>query len=221
MESIINEIRRIAERYHADKVVLFGSRARGDFREKSDIDIAVYGVSDQAAFLSDIEAIDTLLKFDVVFMRSDMDILFLKNIEKDGKIIMEHYTCLFMHFAKAVDSLETGVKKYSEQPDDKLYRDAVIQRFEFTFELAWKVLKEYMSEQGILLNVTFPKSVLKEAYSHEIIRNEQVWLDMLKSRNLTSHTYDEKTADEIASSVSRYYVVEFRALVDTLPGGDQ
>ena len=134
---------------------------------------------------------------------------------------MEHYTCLFMYFAKAVDSLETGVKKYSEQPDDKLYRDAVIQRFEFTFELAWKVLKEYMTEQGILLNVTFPKSVLKEAYSHEIIRNEQVWLDMLKSRNLTSHTYDEKTANEIAGSVSRYYVVEFRELVDTLSGGNQ
>ncbi|MCZ6902205.1 MAG: HI0074 family nucleotidyltransferase substrate-binding subunit [Rickettsia endosymbiont of Ixodes persulcatus] len=75
--------------------------------------------------------------------------------------------------------------------EDRAYIDATIQRFEFTFELAWKFLKEYFVEKGIVLN--YPKEVLKEAFTAGII----IWIYMLADRNMTSHTYDEKLADEI------------------------
>jgi nucleotidyltransferase substrate binding protein (TIGR01987 family) len=97
--------------------------------------------------------------------------------------------------------------------EDRVNVDATIQRFEFTFELAWKFLKDYFWEQGLELN--YPKEIIKEAFASHLIDNEEIWIKMLKDRNMTSHTYDEKLVDEIYMRI-RSYVLELRNLLQKL-----
>jgi nucleotidyltransferase substrate binding protein (TIGR01987 family) len=75
--------------------------------------------------------------------------------------------------------------------DDRSNIDATIQRFEFTFELAWKFLKDYFLKRDIELY--YPK----EVFNVNLIDNEEIWIKMLQDRNMTSYTYDEKLADTI------------------------
>jgi nucleotidyltransferase substrate binding protein (TIGR01987 family) len=93
---------------------------------------------------------------------------------------------------------------------DRINIDATIQRFEFTFELCWKFLKDYFQEQG--LNLNYPKEVIKEAFASGIINNEDVWLNMLSDRNLTSHSYNQTLADQIYLRIKNY-VPELKQLL--------
>lgn len=89
---IITEISTIAEKYPINKIVLFGSRARGDNNPKSDIDLAIYTLPEFANmghFASDIEDLETLLKIDTVFINEDTDGKLIENIQKEGVIIYE------------------------------------------------------------------------------------------------------------------------------------
>ena len=81
----------LAARHGAQRLVLFGSRARGDNRERSDIDLAVYGMpeANRASFWLDAEDLPTLLKFDIVHIAPGMNETFLQNIEKDGITLYE------------------------------------------------------------------------------------------------------------------------------------
>lgn len=88
-EEVIRQIREIAARYHVDKVVLFGSRARGDFSRASDIDLAVSG-GDFRDFCLDVdEQTSTLLQFDFVNLDDGLEADFLENIERDGVLLYE------------------------------------------------------------------------------------------------------------------------------------
>ncbi|WP_187296297.1 nucleotidyltransferase substrate binding protein [Tepidibacter mesophilus] len=104
-----------------------------------------------------------------------------------------------------------------ETLDSDIFRDALIQRFEFTFELTWKFLKVYLEDQGIN-DINSPKSVLKAAYAERLINEEMVWINMLRSRNLTSHIYSEKTAIEISESILKDYIPQLKKLVETMEG---
>lgn len=86
MEQIYRQLADLAKQHGAGRLVLFGSRARGDFRQRSDIDLAVYGMpeSSRGAFWMAAEELPTLLKLDIVHISPDMDPGFLRNIEKDG-----------------------------------------------------------------------------------------------------------------------------------------
>lgn len=87
--SVIDEIRAIAERLFVERVILFGSRARGDFKQTSDIDLAVLG-GNSARFALDIEEeTSTLLKYDVVDLSKDVQPELLEEIEQDGRILYE------------------------------------------------------------------------------------------------------------------------------------
>ncbi len=80
--------------------------------------------------------------------------------------------------------------------------DSTIQRFEFTIELFWKLLKKVLLTKGV--TAQYPKDVLKEAFAGSLIEDEAIWLDMLKDRNQTSHTYDQPLAIEIYSRMPKY-----------------
>ena len=71
------------------------------------------------------------------------------------------------------------------------------------FELAWKLLKDYLYEQGF--NINSPREAIKQAYQSEIIDNGQEWIDALEDRNLTTHTYDEETAQKVVESIRNSY----------------
>ena len=86
MEQLYTQLAALARRYGARRLVLFGSRARGDNRHNSDIDLAVYGMpmDNQAQFWMECEDLPTLLKFDIVHITDGMNPAFIENIKKDG-----------------------------------------------------------------------------------------------------------------------------------------
>ena len=87
------------------------------------------------------------------------------------------------------------LEKALHEPVSEYVRDAAIQRFEFTYELALKTLKSYLSTLD--LTVLSPKDALKAAYQQGLITDAAAWNELHVKRNLTSHTYDEKLAEEI------------------------
>ncbi|WPY01397.1 Nucleotidyltransferase substrate binding like protein [Candidatus Trichorickettsia mobilis] len=111
----------------------------------------------------------------------------------------------FVKLQKALYALEIIAKKPLDE--DRRNIDATIQRFEFTIELFWKLLKSILESKGV--EVQYPKDVLREAYKGYLIDHEEQWLQMLKDRNLTSHTYDydENLADIIYQRILTYVPV--------------
>lgn len=104
-----------------------------------------------------------------------------------------------------VDSFQKAYRQLSKalaQPKDEFVRDSAIQRFEFTFELFWKVLKQYAAREGIEVNS--PRASIREAFRLKIIGSNPLYLEMLESRNLSSHTYEEELAEEIFSLLPAY-----------------
>lgn len=119
------------------------------------------------------------------------------------------------NFKNALQRLKESVIEIKRDNSSDVVRDGVIQRFEFTYELAWKATKEYMEEMGIV-DKNSPKAVIKEAFAQKLIQNEQNWLLMLNDRNLTSHVYEEEMAQQIAERIIGCYIIEFEKLLSEL-----
>ncbi|MBN1904375.1 MAG: nucleotidyltransferase substrate binding protein [Deltaproteobacteria bacterium] len=113
----------------------------------------------------------------------------------------------FQNFEKSFLLLKRtlDIKKPSEAE-----RGGLIQFYEMTFELAWKLLRDYLYEQGF--NVNSPREAIKQAYQSEIIENGQDWIDALEDRNLTTHTYDEETALKVVKAIKGSYFPLLNAL---------
>lgn len=118
------------------------------------------------------------------------------------------------NYKKAVNRLEESIKEYDETHSDSV-RDGAIQRFEFCIELAWKTVREYLPDQGFS-DLNSPKSVMREAYAYHVIDDENLWISALGDRNLTSHVYDEKTADDIYLRICGSYIHIFKKLIDKI-----
>lgn len=117
-----------------------------------------------------------------------------------------------------LDNLGKAVKRLSDanthykSVGDEFARDALIQRFEFTFELAWKALYETLADQGLGDIIRSPRSVFQTAFRAGILDQEALWLDMLTARNGTSHQYDEEDARQIADDISVKFCPALRNL---------
>lgn len=209
MEELYNQLATLARRYGAKRLVLFGSRARGDNRYNSDIDLAVYGMPEdnRAEFWMNCEELPTLLKFDIVHIKDGMDPQFLANIQKDGVELMDKLHEKYNRLTDAVSRLREALDDYKKYPLDSV-RDGTIQRFEFCTELAWKTMREYLLDQGYT-NINSPKEVIKQAFAFGMIKDNKEWVDLLNDRNLTSHVYDEVTAKEIFERIENRHLTLF------------
>lgn len=215
MEKLFEQVKKCASNYpNIYKIVLFGSRARGDYRPNSDIDLAIFSRSisnlEVANFTNEIEDLDTLLKFDIVLMTPDTDPRLLENVKQEGVVLMELLSNKVENLRKAVERLSEGILELQAN-QSSIVRDGVIQRFEFTTELAWKATREYLMDQGFV-DINSPKSVMKEAFSYGLITDDKIWVQLLNDRNLTSHIYKEEIADEICERIIKTYFREFKAL---------
>ena len=105
----------------------------------------------------------------------------------------------FKNFIKAFSQLKEAVQLAQQRPLSKLEEQGLIQAFEYTHELAWNTLKDFLESRGIR-NLYGSKDATREAFKTGLIENGEIWMDMINSRNLTSHTYDEATAAKIASA---------------------
>ncbi len=117
----------------------------------------------------------------------------------------------FQNYEKAMKLLHNGVNK-TELTD--LEKAGVIQVYEFTFELAWKTLRDYLTEKQVL--VKFPRDVIKESFRYGIIENGEIWMDMLEKRNLMSHTYNESASEMAISLILQSYYKELNRLCQKL-----
>lgn len=120
----------------------------------------------------------------------------------------------FHNFEKALKKLRLGVEK-SLSTINELEKEGIIQRFEFTHELAWNVMRDYFIYQGYT-NITGSRDAFREAFKIGLIENGEVWMDMIKSRNLTSHTYEEEIANEIYNKIVNEYYNEFELFYQTM-----
>lgn len=126
---------------------------------------------------------------------------------------MSDYRQKFQNYVSALERLKEGINKFDGKND--LLRDGIIQRFEFTFELAWKALKTIFEDEG-LLGINSPKMVLKEAYLAELIKDEELWLSMLNDRNSTSHIYSANMSIEICNNIISNYIKPFEDLKEQI-----
>jgi len=122
---------------------------------------------------------------------------------------------LIQKFGDYKNALERLREVLDADPEQDFIYDAAIQRFEFTYELAWKLLKGFLSYSGIT-EVMTPREVFKEAFSIGMIQEGQNWIEMLKDRNLTSHVYDKEKAEEIYGHVKGIYFSLFKTLSEKI-----
>ena len=211
MEELYGRLAELARRYGARRLVLYGSRARGDHRYNSDVDLAVYGMPEEneGAFGMDCDELPTLLKLDIVQIREGMNPAFLANIEKDGVTLMDRLHEKYEQFEAAVFRLREALEDHRSTPLSSV-RDGVIQRFEFCAELAWKTMREYLLDQGYT-EINSPKAVIRQAFAYGMIEDAEGWVRLMNDRNLTSHVYDEKTAEEIFRRIETVYLALFDA----------
>ncbi|MFI3227744.1 MAG: HI0074 family nucleotidyltransferase substrate-binding subunit [Clostridia bacterium] len=216
LSKIYGEIAKISKLCKASRVVLFGSRARGDNRANSDIDIAVFDMPREyhGKFWSEIDDIDTLLKIDIVHITDKTDKLLIENINKDGVMIMDKFIEKYSKFTQAVDRLNESILEFN-QTKSLSVRDGAIQRFEFCTELAWKTIREKLLDEG-LTDINSPKSVLRAAFANNIILDEKNWINLISDRNLTSHIYDETSANNIYLNIEKIYYNLFVELINRL-----
>ena len=100
----------------------------------------------------------------------------------------------FASYQKALLQLQGAVELSSQRALSSLEKQGVIQAFEFTHELAWNMLKDFLQDQGNQ-NIKGSKDATREAFKVELIGDGEQWMAMIQSRNISSHTYDERTAN--------------------------
>jgi nucleotidyltransferase substrate binding protein (TIGR01987 family) len=116
----------------------------------------------------------------------------------------------FQNFEKAFEQLSKGVYIYEKL--DEIGKEGLIQRFEYTLELAWKTLKDYIESEKILAKS--PASTIKYAFQMEIIENGELWMKMLDDRNLMAHTYDEENFNYALINIKEKYYEEIKKLYE-------
>lgn len=213
-EAVLTQIASAGRRFAA-RVVLFGSRARGDHRPLSDMDIAFYGTdTGYLAFAEALEQLPTLLEFDCVHITDHTSPELIHNIQKEGIPLMSRAAEKTAQLQSAVSRLKEAIAEY-EQTHSQAVRDGAIQRFEFSAELAWKATQDYLEEQGYL-DVHSPKAVMRKAYLEGLVTDEQGWLSLLDARNKTSHLYDDIVVDQIYQQIQGTYLPLLDALMERL-----
>lgn len=113
----------------------------------------------------------------------------------------------FQNFSRAFNLLNSVLEENDIDDLSNLEQEGLIQRFEYTYELAWKTLKDYLEYNGSLnISEITARNIFKEAYSSGIIKNENIFIDMMLSRNLLSHTYDFNKFKDILIKVKKDYL---------------
>lgn len=118
----------------------------------------------------------------------------------------------FQNFEKACAELHEACQKKTYS---KLERGGLIQAFEFTHELAWNTIKDFFEYQGNT-SIMGSRDAIREAFKRGLIEDGELWMDMIKSRNLSSHTYNEDIANQISQKIIKNYLDSFQTLKNKL-----
>ena len=124
------------------------------------------------------------------------------------------------NYLRAFQTLSRAVDLAAQRGLSELEQQGLVQGFEFTHELAWNVLKDYLEEMGIT-GIIGSRGASREAFKNGLIEDGEAWMEMIKARNLSSHTYNPETAKEVVEGIlTRFYPAfaqlarKFTALAD-------
>lgn len=118
----------------------------------------------------------------------------------------------FDNFKRAYILLREAIEETNERALSQLEKEGIIQRFEYTIELSWKTMKDYLEFQNVVFDQVTPRAIIKEAFSAKLIDNGQVWMDALDARNKMSHTYDFKQFEAVIAHIKQSYLAVIEAL---------
>ncbi|MDR2694307.1 MAG: nucleotidyltransferase substrate binding protein [Chitinispirillales bacterium] len=113
------------------------------------------------------------------------------------------------NYEKAVAVLEKAFSVSLERELTEVERMGLIQAFEFSFELAWNLMKDFLYSKGVI-DIIGSRTAIRQAFSYGLIENGAVWMDMINRRNETSHCYDETIAIKVITSVTNSYIEELK-----------
>lgn len=215
------------------RIYLFGSRVTGEAKPESDYDFAFDAPQCSPGAIDSIRAeldeIPTLAKIDVANI-ANADRRFANRVRDTGLVIYSATKDLrvqdgLLYYRRALDRFRlviTERPRWIEEGNGDIVLDVAAKRFEFTYEMAWKALKRLLDFLGI--DARTPRAIFKEAYAQGLITDEQVWLDMIEMRNLSSHIYDEHEISRLLTQLERFLsafeqlldCIEAQALIETV-----
>lgn len=218
---IVSAVREIILRHISPlRIYLFGSRVSGEAKPESDYDFAFdapeAGYRELEVIRADIEKIPTLFRIDIANI-AKADSRFANRVRETGLVIYSATKALrsqdgMMYFDRALERFRIVVterEQWKAHGNGDIVLDVAAKRFEFTYEMAWKSLKRVLDYLGI--DARSPRHVFKEAFAQGLLSEEEVWLEMIEMRNLSSHVYDEH---EIAAIIGK--LDKFLAAFDAL-----
>lgn len=129
----------------------------------------------------------------------------------------------FSNYKKALQQLDDAVKLSQKRELSLLEKQGLIQAFEFTHELAWNMLKDYLEYQGNQ-EIRGSRDAIREAFKVGLIGDGEIWMETIKARNITSHAYDEELVQSAFETIANQYVVLFdnlKKVFDTLEQKEQ
>lgn len=112
----------------------------------------------------------------------------------------------FENYKRAFLLLRQAIEQIEQRPLSQLEKEGIIQRFEYTWELAWKLLKDFLEASGVNLETTTPLAVIKAAFSTKVISNANVWIQALDAKNKMAHTYNFTVFEETILDIKNKYL---------------
>jgi nucleotidyltransferase substrate binding protein (TIGR01987 family) len=117
----------------------------------------------------------------------------------------------FDNYQRALQTLSRAVALSAERPLSELEQQGLIQGFEFTHELAWNLLKDFLEAQGIA-GLIGSRDAIRTAFKNGLLADGETWMEMIKARNLSSHTYQLELANRLATEILQHFYPAFVAL---------
>ncbi len=119
----------------------------------------------------------------------------------------------FDNFKKAFTKFQEGVDIYNKKELSDLEKQGIIKSFEYTYELAWNLIRDYLIYNGIV-EIRGARDAIKAGFKYEIIKNGDVWLEIINLRNITTHTYNDSIIKKVLQKICTIYFNEFKNLYD-------
>ncbi len=123
----------------------------------------------------------------------------------------------FSNFQRALQQLADATELRSQRPLSLLEQQGLIKAFEFTQELAWNVMKDYLAWQGVTA-ITDSRDAIREAFRVGLVADGEGWMETIAARNRSSHTYDERSANELAQMICDRYLPLFKEFGEHMQG---
>lgn len=117
-------------------------------------------------------------------------------------------------YKKALIKLQEAL----QEEESEIVIDGVLHRFEFTFELAWKTMKDILEYQGVITRLGSPREIIQIAFKQNLIEDGEIWIEIMLARNSLAHIYDEETSRKIYKDIKERYIEAFDILKETLEG---